>query len=231
MKMRKRTGFVFCVIGFACLMFALILSALYFVGTDARLYHRLQMKADILGEAGISEEDLIRVDRALADCLKGDGDAVLLDAIVFGKIQPAFNGRELAHMEDCRQLFILLKRVLAGCALCGCALLIFGRKLPRSRRKLFRAACIAPLVLLVPLGGFAVWAAVDFTSAFHFFHRLLFTNDLWLLDPETDLLIRICPNSMFMEMGVRIGAYVLLAMAALIGITGLFCKRRKKICK
>ena len=72
--------------------------------------------------------------------------------------------------------------------------------------------------LAVPLGLLGVWAAVDFSSAFAFFHELLFTNDLWLLDPRTDLLIRICPSSMFAQMGLRIG---LRAAAALLGIPGL----------
>ena len=66
--------------------------------------------------------------------------------------------------------------------------------------------------LLIPLGAFALWAATDFDSAFTFFHHLLFTNDLWLLNPETDLLIRICPQEMFMQMGIRIAGMSALQM-------------------
>ena len=80
------------------------------------------------------------------------------------------------------------------------------------------SAKIEPLILLIPLGAFALWAIVDFDSAFTFFHRLLFTNDLWLLDPRTDLLIRICPESMFMAMGLRVGLW---SLAALIAVPGL----------
>ena len=66
------------------------------------------------------------------------------------------------------------------------------------------AQYIAPAAVYVPLGVFALWAAMDFDAAFVFFHEMLFTNDLWLLNPATDLLIRICPSSMFMAMGGRI---------------------------
>ena len=81
---------------------------------------------------------------------------------------------------------------------------------------------IGSLILTVPLAIFALWAAVDFSSAFNFFHRILFTNDLWLLNPETDLLIRICPSSMFESMGLRIAlraGVILLGVPVLL--TGL----------
>ena len=44
----------------------------------------------------------------------------------------------------------------------------------------------------------------NFSSAFQKFHELLFTNDLWLLDPDTDLLILIVPEEFFMDTAVRI---------------------------
>ena len=59
-----------------------------------------------------------------------------------------------------------------------------------------------------------LWGMMDFDSLFTLFHKLLFTNDLWLLDPRTDLLIRICPSSMFMNMGARIGIFGLIWVLA-----------------
>jgi len=97
-------------------------------------------------------------------------------------------------------------------------LIVGGAYLLQNRKKARRCAWLAPLVLLAPLGAFALWAAVDFDGAFTFFHRLLFTNDLWLLDPRTDLLIRICPQSMFAAMGLRIA---LLSLGGMAGVTAL----------
>lgn len=214
--MRGRLGFLAVLLGVLCIILAGILAAVHWIGTDEGLYFELQTKAGILDAAGISEEDLGVLDAALADCLKGnpnafyaetDGDSArrMMEVEVFGQVQPAFNDRELTHMEDCRQLFILLRRVRNGLAAAGAALLVLGGLLCRDCRQIRQAAWIAPVVLLIPLGMFAVWAAIDFHAAFDFFHKMLFTNDLWLLNPATDLLIRICPSSMFMSMGVRIG--------------------------
>lgn len=213
-------------LGFCAVMLAGVLAVFYGVGTDAELYFALQMDAGILADAGISEETLKRLDGALAACLKGDAGALEgLRAEVFGAEQPAFNARELTHMEDCRKLFAALRAAIAVLALGGAAAIAAGARWARDRRKARRATWIAPALLLVPLGLFAGWAALDFNAAFNFFHEMLFTNDLWLLDPRTDLLIRICPQSMFMAMAARIGALGLAWIAAVAGVATL-CTRR-----
>ena len=108
------------------------------------------------------------------------------------------------------------------------AMLAAGVWLCRDRRWVRRAAWIAPLALAIPLGAFAGWAAVDFDSAFNFFHEMLFTNDLWLLDPRTDLLIRICPQSMFMNMGLRIGLMSLAWVLAVPALATLITAMKKE---
>jgi len=226
--MKHRTGFAACLLGFAlCILFGL-LAAVHVVGTDPELYRELQMQAGILPEAGVSEADLIRLDEALSQCLRGSEKALYLSCEVFGTVQPAFNAKELIHMEDCRQLFILLRAAIRTSAVAGSLLLTLGCILLGSdRRKLRRAAWLAPLLIAVPLGLFAAWAVTDFNSAFNFFHEILFTNDLWLLNARTDLLIRICPASMFMAMGARIGLMGL-AWAVFIPALATACTAVKK---
>ena len=48
-------------------------------------------------------------------------------------------------------------------------------------------------------------ALIDFDGLFVTFHRIAFTNDGWLLNPRTDLLIRLMPESFFIRLGL-IGA-------------------------
>ena len=109
-------------------------------------------------------------------------------------------------MEDCRRLFVLLRTGIRVSGIAGSMLLTLGCVLLGNDRKQIRlTAWLSPLTIVLPLGVLAVWAGIDFNEAFNFFHEILFTNDLWLLNPATDLLIRICPISMFMAMGARIG--------------------------
>ena len=208
----KRTtiGAIGLTLGLVALMLILVLTALHAVGTDDALYFKLQMDAGILPEAGISEDGLLSVDRRLSEYLRGDSAALEVD--------PPFNEREMTHMGDCQRLFALLRKVRSRLIPWAVLLIAGGAYLLQDRRRVRRCACLAPLILLIPLGGFALWACVDFDGAFTFFHRLLFTNDLWLLDPRTDLLIRICPESMFAAMGLRIA---LLSLGGMAGVTAL----------
>jgi len=225
---KRRIGFVLCLVGFAALILAGVLGVVHAVGTDEGLYYALQMRAHVLDHAGISDEDLVRVDAALAECLKGDADALDFEIEVFGQVQPVFNEKELIHMEDCRLLFVLLRRVLVSALALAVVGIGAGAWWLRDRRKIRLAGWLAPLLIVVPLGAFAAWAVCDFNSAFNFFHEVLFTNDLWLLDYRTDLLIRLCPSSMFMNMGARIGIDSLVWVLLILIFTTVFTTVKKE---
>ena len=227
--MKKRLLCVISVLWWMCLALCCISSSVLEVGTNETLYYELQTRAGVLETAGVSEEDLWRLDERLALCLEGmenwnddwgwNGAGKPLRVVVDGAEQDAFNAREIAHMEDCQRLFRLLRAVRLGLAIVAVLLLPFIMILKWKEKPVCAGSMaqvwIASLMITVPLALFALWAVIDFSSAFSFFHRLLFTNDLWLLYPATDLLIRICPASMFESMGLRI---VLRAAAVLLGI-------------
>ena len=234
-RIRRRLAATALCLGLAALYVILTLTALHHVGTDAALYHSEQMKAGILPEAGISEADLRAVDAQLADYLSGrnprtdrvgDPQAWLPEAQ-----RDAFNEKELTHLRDCLGLFDLLRKVRARLIPWAVVLILGGAWLLQDRQTARLCAWLSPLILLVPLGLFALYAAVNFNAAFTLFHRVLFTNDLWLLDPRTDLLIRICPASMFMHMGIRIAVYsligILAATAVAVLLTFIWPKRKE----
>jgi integral membrane protein (TIGR01906 family) len=189
----RRAGGMLAGMGMFFLFLVVLLFILHEVGTDAQLYYRLQMRADILPEAGITSEELWSLDEDLAAYLAGEASA--LDAA-------PFNEKERIHMADCYDLFVLLRRaiVMSGIlalALTGCGLLLHGC--------LYRAAMDGTLGFIAVIAALGLWGMIDFDSLFTLFHKMLFANDLWLLDPRTDLLIRICPQSMFSTMALIIG--------------------------
>lgn len=212
MSQQNRTtlGAIGLVLGLVALMLILILTAVHGVGTDADLYFKLQRQYGVLSDAGVTERELWDIDGRMADYLRGNVGPLTEN--------PPFNDREMAHMADCLRLFALLRKVRSRLIPWAVLLVVGGAYLLQDRRRARRCAWLAPLVLLVPLGALAVWACVDFDGAFTFLHRLLFDNDLWLLDERTDLLIRICPEEMFAAMGLRIALW---SAAAMAGVTAL----------
>ena len=203
-----RPGGLLSAAGMFFLYLAFLLAMLHIVGTDADLYERLQMKAGILPEAGISAEELRDADEALANYLRGDASALN---------GSPFNAVEIAHMRDCFDLFVLLREVATACAVLAAVCLIAG-KCVRVRR----GAVLAAAALALFLAALAAWGILDFDSLFTAFHRLLFTNELWLLNPETDLLIRICPQSMFAAMAAMIGGAEILFIGFCIWMVGAY---------
>ena len=221
--MKKFFGFVLSAVGLLLTLVLGILAALEFVGTDADLYYRLQQRYGVLDTAGISQEDLKTVDAAMAECLKGDAAALpaLSDISIDGEMRAPFHDYEQVHMDDCRHLFDLL-RTVKHCLYFAPLLAISGMLLLNDAKRFRRASILALLLILMPLGAFGIWAAADFDAAFTFFHHLLFTNNLWLLNPDTDLLIRICPEEMFMQMGIRIASvFALWVIFVLIAVNAL----------
>ncbi len=209
-RRRHIIGAAALALGLAALYVILILTITHQVGTDAGLYHREQAKAGILPAAGITDTALRALDQRLADYLRGDAEALAVGS--------PFNAREMAHMADCFKLFELLRAVRRRLIPWAVLLIAGGAWLLQDRRRARRCAQLSPLLLLVPLGVFALVAVLDFDRAFTLFHKILFRNDLWRLDPATDLLIRICPESMFMHMGARIGAC---SLAAILAVSAL----------
>lgn len=212
-RARSSAGAAALALGLAALIVVLLLWAVQAVGTDEGLYFSEQVAAGVLETAGLSEGELRELDHRLADYLRGDRAAL--------ESNPPFNAREMAHMADCFELFALLRKVISRLIPWAVLLIAGGAWLMQDRRRARLCAWLSPLIVLMPLGAFAIFAAADFDSAFTLFHRLLFRNDLWLLDPATDILIRICPESMFMHMGVRIAALGLLGMLAVSGVAAL----------
>jgi integral membrane protein (TIGR01906 family) len=67
------------------------------------------------------------------------------------------------------------------------------------KRMLLKASALGGGMLLLLLLIPVVWALIDFESAFLAMHQAQFTNDLWLLDPDTDLMIRMLPERFFVR--------------------------------
>ena len=48
--------------------------------------------------------------------------------------------------------------------------------------------------------------STNFTKYFILFHKIFFSNNLWILNPDTDRLINIVPEPFFIDTAIRIVA-------------------------
>ena len=136
-----------------------------------------------------------------------------------GEEREFFNAREIAHMEDVQVLFLKamsLRRIcLSICILCLALLLI--TKAP-VRRVLPPSICIGTGLFFGITAVLAGIISSNFSKYFVIFHHIFFDNDLWILDPATDMLINIVPEGFFMDTAARIGLLFVISSAVLFGL-------------
>ncbi len=190
----------------------------------------------VYGAAGVAPAEAPTLAQSLTDALR-TGDMRFMEdqrATVFGREQAAWNQREIHHMRDVSAMLAPWPWVTWITALCLLLFVLGGAYC--IRRSVFaawvRGACRVLLELLALLVLIGVWAAVDFASLFLLFHQVAFTNDLWLLNPATDLLIRLMPQAFFMRMVVQIALSWAGTVALLTGGTALasfIVRKRQKV--
>ena len=76
--------------------------------------------------------------------------------------------------------------------------------------------------------GIAGIISTDFSKYFVVFHQIFFDNDLWILNPATDLLINIVPEPFFMDTAIRIGLLFAAMTVLFLAANLLLWKQNRK---
>ena len=100
------------------------------------------------------------------------------------------------HFEEVKRIFIFMQiEALAGTAVLAA---VYFRRKRRGWMHLtgFVSLAVAAAVLLA--------VVVDWEWAFETMHGLLFDNDYWIFNPQTDPVIKILPDGFFMHCGIMI---------------------------
>jgi len=140
--------------------------------------------------------------KAICDYLDGKTPVTQIANPETGETEPAFSDKENLHMADVKGIVFLLKIVRwAGGGVVVGALLILYLKSKENKARLLadavRGFALAALFLLLIATVLAIWGAVNFDGLFVTFHKLSFANDLWILNPNTDLLVALMPLPFF----------------------------------
>lgn len=219
-----------CGVGIAvaiCLILALLITAVEAVCYWVPGYFPHEYEKHAVPESVSMEMDeLLSVTDHMMAYLRGGAGDLQIDAVVAGQTRPFFNAREIAHMEDVKGLFLgglRLRRICLGLA--GLGLLVLWRC--RMLRLLPGALCAGTGLFFGAACVLAAVIASDFDRAFTVFHHLFFDNDLWILNPRTDLLVNIVPEPFFMDTATAIAGVFGAAVALLFGVS-LFAARRMR---
>lgn len=231
--MRKRilarvTGFVLalavCTAGLAGILEGL--------GTGGELMLSLMRRHAPSDSTGLPEEEYAGMCAMITGFLGGSVDTFQYtwDG-ADGTRYLSFHDYEQQHMDDVRSLFVLARTVLLISSLLA-AVCIFAVYRIRRRRETLQGLRDGAAVLLGVIACLLAWGLLDFDSFFTAFHRVAFTNSLWLLDPSTDLLIRLMPAEFFMEYAaLAAGTFLCIPLLLFIVPQCMIRKERKQYAK
>lgn len=195
---------------------------------DRAFYDAEYQKLGTARQIGMSEEDLGQATQALLDYLRGGRDDLVVRATVNGEEREVFDARETAHMVDVRDLYRGARLVgyisLAAGALYFAALLVFGR----NRRPVLRGYIHANWLFLAVVAAIGLFVLIDFNTFWTGFHHVFFRNDLWLLDPRTEILIMMVPSQFFFDLVLRIVIFSLASLALLLAAALIWNRRLKR---
>lgn len=168
---------------------------------------------------GMTDTDLNKATDTLLDYLQDKRNNIDVQISIKGAETQAFNAKEASHMKDVKGLyhFALIVRNISVITLIASVIYVFIRMKKSSFTILSINYMKAAILVAVFFAILAGWAFVDFDAFWTSFHKLAFRNDLWLLDPATDLMINLFPSQFFNNLVFRIvgmfaGGFIFLFM-------------------
>ncbi|AKL93969.1 integral membrane protein [Clostridium aceticum] len=222
--MIKKVGlFVFGLL----LSVVLLLTSVEIVSFNSRHYEREFKKHDIPAVTGMDMRNLQYVIGELLNYLRDEREDLDILATVAGQEREVFGEREKLHMVDVKELFIEGRWIRnISVVLLGILLVIAIKKDPDWKKSLSRMLMFTAIINLGLLTILALFIYFDFTKYFDYFHYVFFDNDLWILDPQTEILIQMLPEEFFYNTAVRIAIIYVSSLIAL-GVGGFWYKKKE----
>lgn len=196
---------------------------------EFRFYEKEYAKYNVTESLQMRMEDVMDVTDKMMAYLIGDREELSAVTTVDGAEQEFFNEQDRLHMADVKNLFLGGLKLRWG-LLIGFAVLLALLVILKGDWK-----HIIPRSYYIGLGIFGgitvilgLLFASDFTKYFRIFHEIFFTNDLWIFDPATDLMIRMLPEGFFYDMVMRIGLIFIGSLLILYWICRLWTRSVKR---
>ena len=161
----------------------------------------------------LSEFDIKNIARELMLYISGKMQFLETNVTINNVLTDFYSLRSKIHMADVRNLIINFRNI-SFVSIIVCILSLFKiQNLDEPIKRLKTAYLKTLLVVAILLVSLIIFASNNFDLFFTKFHEILFTNDLWLLDPNEDYIICLLPEKIFMVYGLRIGIAMLIALA------------------
>ena len=201
---------------FLIFIFALIFSVLV-LSFNKRIYKSVYRSDENIKEfSGFTEEEYLgEIKRLKGYLFNTREDSSLIDSV--------YSEDEVSHMKDVYRLFRMV-RIICILSFFSAAFIIIKNKkcissIDISRR--WYLFIVFPVLISAP-------AIINFEKFWTAFHKVLFSNDLWLMDPRYSLMINLLPEKIFYSISMMtIILYFIIVLVAILCFR-FFSKREEK---
>ena len=145
-----------------------------------------------------------------------------------------FNEREKQHLLDVRNVIRISTILLYVLIIWFALLLIISASILKVSNYIInftgKVLVFGGILTIVLAAVLLLLINSDFSAAFESFHKLFFEKGTYVFDPAKELIVRLYPEQLFMDLGIRISKNVIIASAViiLIGLLLIFLPKSKK---
>ena len=156
----------------------------------------------------ITIDDVVKSTDCMMEYLRGNRKTLSVTVTADNLPQPFFSEKEILHLRDVRKIFLYcfqFRRIAVFVFLTLLAFLFSEKTSRRQYLYLFSRTGFHVLLCLFLIGGISFFLVLNnFDHVFITFHKLLFDNDFWILNPQKDDLINLLHRSFFISTTKRI---------------------------
>lgn len=184
------------------MVFIILFSVFTVVNTDS-FYSEQYVKNGADRDTGVSFEDLDKITAMLLDYLNDKRDDLDMQVEKYGEMKQVFDQRETTHMVDVKNLYSFFAKVMYISI--AAAVIMLGFMYKKEGRQGFFTGILGGYKVSLLIGAiliviFAYIFTVGFNDFWTLFHEVMFTNDLWLLDPRISTMINMFPLPFWLAM-------------------------------
>ena len=214
-----------------CLPILLVSTSLGWAVNSLWLYQYGFEKYNISRTTGLAEAELEKAAKGLISYFNSDEEYISLTVVKDDKPFVLFNQREVAHLEDVKELiwldyYLWLATLVYASGYAGVSLFWRRKRYWRRLAGGVVGGSGLTLILMLVLG---LATLLNFDQLFLQFHLISFTNEFWQLDPSIDYLIMLFPGGFWYDATVFC-AIAAAGLALILGGVGggylLFTRRQ-----
>ena len=194
-----------------CLQIIIVLTCVEKMTFHLPYYEDQYFKNKVFDAVEMEPKELLFVTQEMLLYLQDKRETLDMKAQVNDVEKEFFNEKEKQHMKDVKNLFLVGYQIrrFSSILLVFSLLLLLLWQVPKWNDLLLKSIQWVTGSLLISIFVISLIIMMDFSRSFTIFHQIFFTNDLWLLDYETDWLIRMVPEPFFYDISVKIGTWIL----------------------